>query len=567
MTYKHLLAFCVIALMPMAALAASWTQVEEGSLQSIRAITSTQDALVAAGNSGYTMHSTDGGETWVVPEKSASVWWNDAVSKNETIYMVGASGAYVTSEDDGQSWQSLSLGSSSDLNDIELDENYGYIVGNSGTVFYFANNNWNIIGTGVSRDLSGVHNMGDGTAWVSSSQGFLYYISSGGIGWTEMGQVASSDLNDVYFSSSSTGWIVGDTGTLKYTEDTAASWTSISVDGLLYQDLYAIEANGDEMLVVGDQVALYSNDGGKTWDFEDFSEDNYTFFNIHVDSDGTFWMVGTQNDVSSTIYRLASQGPEAPSAVGYYDMHGDGLNDALFYWLEAEDDDSTDLTYYVVLDGGEPISVGSELEYTWESVTEENHTFEVYAVDQYGNVGESQIMEFTYEAYDEESDDEEDILEEASAGNLIKTTCEEGVEVNDPCKAVYFYGSDGKRHAFPNEHVYFTWYTDFDSVIEVSSEFMSSLTLGTNVTYHPGTTLVKFLSVPTVYAVSNPSTLRPIASEEIAEALYGSTWNKNVDDIPDAFLGNYTFGEEIDEASDYSIEDEELSVSELSDIF
>jgi hypothetical protein len=409
--------------------------------------------------------------------------------------------------------------------------------------------------------------MGDGTAWVSSSQGFLYYISSGGIGWTEMGQVASSDLNDVYFNSSSTGWIVGDTGTLKYTEDTAASWTTVSVDGLLYQDLYAIEANGDEMMVVGDQVALYSNDGGETWELEDFSEENYTFFNVHVDAQGTFWMAGTQDDVSSTIYRLASQGPEAPSAVGYYDTHGDGLNDALFYWLEAEDDDSTDLTYYVVLDNGEPISVGSELEYTWESVTEEDHTFEVYAVDQYGNVGESQIMEFTYEAYDEESEGEEDVLEEAAAGNLIKTTCEEGAEVNDPCKAVYFYGSDGKRHAFPNEHVYFTWYTDFDSVIEVSGEFMSSLTLGTNVTYRPGTTLVKFLSVPTVYAVSNPSTLRAIASEEIAEALYGSTWNQNVDDIPDAFLGNYTFGEEIDESSDYSVEDEELSVLGLSDIF
>lgn len=565
MTYKYLLSMCVIALLPMAASAASWTQVEEGSLQSIRAITSTQNALMAAGNSGYTMHSTDGGETWIVPEKSASVWWYDAVTKDQTISMVGASGAYVTSEDDGQTWQSQSLGTSSDLQDIELDENYGYIVGNSGTVFYFANNNWNTLGTGVSRDLSAVHNMGDGTAWVSSSQGFLYYISSGGVSWTEMGQVASSDLNDVYFTSTSTGWIVGDTGTFKYTNDSGVSWTTVSVEGLLYQDLYAIEAQENEIVIAGDEVILYSNDGGNTWELDDFSQEGQTFFKLHSDVNDTFWIVGTQDDVSSIVYRLAKQGPEAPAAVGYYDTYGDGLNDAVFYWLEAEDDDSTELTYYVILDNDDPINVGSELEYTWQDVTEEDHTFEVYAVDAYGNVGASRIMEFTFEAEGEEETTEEE--QQASPGSLIKTTCEEAAGVNDPCKAVYFYGDDGKRHAFPNEQVYFTWFTDFDSVIEVSGEFMSSLPLGTNVTYRPGTTLVKFLSVPTVYAVSNPAILRPIASEDIAEEVFGPTWNQNVDDISDAFLGNYTFGEEIDEAGDYSMDEETSAIEVLSDIF
>jgi photosystem II stability/assembly factor-like uncharacterized protein len=565
MTYKYLLVFCVLALMPLSTSAASWIQIEEGTMQSVRVITSTEDALVVAGNSGYTMHTTDDGESWVVPEKSSSTWWYDAVTHNETIYMIGASGGYVTSVDNGQTWQSLSLGTASGLNSIELDENYGYVVGDSGTVFYFASNNWNTLSTGVSKNLSSVHDMGDGTAWVSSSQGFLYYITGGGIGWTEIGQVASSNLNDVLFTSSSAGWVIGDSGTFKYTQDGGNSWTTPSIDGLSTQDLYEIEVHEDEIVIVGDQVILHSSDAGETWEATDFSEDDYTFFTVHADTDGTFWAAGTQDDVYSIVHELAGQGPDAPAGVGYFDTYGDGLNDAEFYWTEAEDDDSTDLTYHVVLDSAEPIDVGSELEYTWENVTEEDHVFAVYAVDEYGNVGESIELEFTYEA--EVTEIEEEVVVEADMGDLIKMECGEEIEVNDPCKAVYFYGNDGKRHAFPNEHVYFTWYANFDVVVEVSSNFMSEVTLGTNVTYRPGIKLVKFLSVPTVYAVSNPSTLRPIASEEVAEALYGSAWNQNVDDIPDTFLGNYGFGEEVEEASGYNVDEEVISVTGLGDIF
>ncbi len=140
---------------------------------------------------------------------------------------------------------------------------------------------------------------------------------------------------------------------------------------------------------------------------------------------------------------------------------------------------------------------------------------------------------------------------EASKHDLIKLACTNS-EVNDPCTAVYYYGDDGYRHAFPNSNVYYTWYTNFDSVKIVSSSFMSSLTLGHNVTYHPGTKMVKFTTVNTVYAVGTAGELRAIQSEELATSLYGSTWNQQIDDISDAFHGNYAFGEIIDTTSDFS---------------
>ncbi|MBT4856968.1 hypothetical protein HON52_02150 [Candidatus Uhrbacteria bacterium] len=166
-----------------------------------------------------------------------------------------------------------------------------------------------------------------------------------------------------------------------------------------------------------------------------------------------------------------------------------------------------------------------------------------------------------------DSDDSGDVEESADTSTLIKMQCEGGEAADDPCKAVYYYGSDEMRHAFTNEKVYFTWYEDFDDVIVVTDEFMSSISLGPNVTYHPGTKMVKFLTVNTVYVVEQGGVLRGITSEDVATDLYGSDWNTKIDDISDAFFGNYSFGDDVDDASDYDVDDALDSVSSLDDNF
>jgi photosystem II stability/assembly factor-like uncharacterized protein len=155
----------------------------------------------------------------------------------------------------------------------------------------------------------------------------------------------------------------------------------------------------------------------------------------------------------------------------------------------------------------------------------------------------------------------------ANPGSLVKMACEDGSEVNDPCRAVYYLDTTyGKRHAFPNEKVYFSWYADFDDVIIVTDSYMASLTLGKNVTYHPGLKLVKFITVNTVYAVGTGGELRGINSEATASAIYGTNWNHMVDDISDAFHGNYVFGTDITSAADYDAAAVYNSVDRIDEI-
>ncbi len=461
----------------------TWTAQDHGTIQSIHGIAGTDTALVAVGNTGNRMRSTDAGATWTLLANSGSVWWHDVdVASNGDFLAVGGSGAYGSSQDGGAAWVSASLGVSNTFYDIDRASSAtGYIVGAGGTAIYYANGSWHSGAPNVTETLYAVQDNGDGTAWLVGGAGRLLKASNSGISWTNYGRIGSDHLWGVYFESASTGWIVGENGTFKKTTDGGVGWVDVDVTGLGVQHLYDIKALGDRLVVAGDKIVLLSQDGGDPWTARDLVDENITFYSAYVRDAQDLWVAGTDYDVYSSVYNY-----------------------------EVVED---------VVEAVEEVDPG---------------------------LGESA---------------------EAEPGNLVKLACVGETDVNDPCRAVYYYATDGKRHAFPNEKVFFTWFENFDSVVEVSGDFLSDLSLGGNVTYHQGTRMVKFQSVPTVYAVEALGVLRAIASEEVAEALYGSDWNQQIDDIADGFWGNYDFGEMIDSADDYDKDAAEDSVDSLDDNF
>lgn len=114
--------------------------------------------------------------------------------------------------------------------------------------------------------------------------------------------------------------------------------------------------------------------------------------------------------------------------------------------------------------------------------------------------------------------------------------------------AVYVIGSDGKRHAFPTQATFTSWFDDFDDIAFIDEKNLASYPLGANVTIRPGTHLVKLTNDPKTYAVEPGGVLRWIRSETLAQSLYGTHWSERVIDLPDVFFGNYTLGQPIDSA-------------------
>lgn len=138
-----------------------------------------------------------------------------------------------------------------------------------------------------------------------------------------------------------------------------------------------------------------------------------------------------------------------------------------------------------------------------------------------------------------------------SVGDLIKLQ-DDGDLSTQPDTAVYYYAKNGKRYVFPNEKAYFTWYQDFSKVKIIPQDQMSLIPIGGNVTYHPGTKLVKFQTDTKTYAISRGGTLRWVKTEEAAATMYGADWNLKVDDINEAFYVNYKFGTPIEYGLDYA---------------
>jgi plastocyanin len=137
------------------------------------------------------------------------------------------------------------------------------------------------------------------------------------------------------------------------------------------------------------------------------------------------------------------------------------------------------------------------------------------------------------------------------AGDLIKLASD-GDPLTTADAAVYYFGADGKRYVFPNQNTYDTWYSGFSNVKIVGLDQLGGIPIGGNVTYRPGVKMVKVTTDPKVYVVSKNGILRAIKSEAVAAALYGTNWNQQVHDLPDAFFVNYKLGADVNVAGDFN---------------
>ena len=147
-------------------------------------------------------------------------------------------------------------------------------------------------------------------------------------------------------------------------------------------------------------------------------------------------------------------------------------------------------------------------------------------------------------------------ISQVQSGSLIRGTT---------FAAVYYLGRDGFRYVFPNDKTYFTWYANFDSVKFVSDADLAKIQIGGNVTYRPGSRMVKINSDPKVYAVDENGALRWMMTEEIAIGTYGASWNTMIDDVPDAFFGNYRAGSNVESAADFVPADVSASTPDIND--
>jgi len=596
--HKILIALIGILVLPLQASALSASYIESYEATSpdapFYAIDLIESSLWAVGGE-YVRAELDTDGSLVAQSYSASsTLAYTGVAGLSDGYLLADTAGYVTRMNDG----ALNTLSSAALRDVEAysDERI-YVVGDEGYagVSTDGGDSWSQLTMGFWSidpiDLNAVH-VGADNVWAVGDDGYIIQEEEGV--FLLVDNTAGVDLYGVAFDDSAqTGWVVGEGGMIVTTSDAGETWEQMSHEEIT-ADLYGVLLLSESIYVYGDDLLAVSTDDGTTWDVTDLrgsswvldGELAYTLYDAVADeSSGQVWFAGS----TTTGPLVISNDIEQPSAPGNIVItSGTPTDDTTpsFSWVDATDNSGAIDHYEVAFDSGDAVSIGDEAAYTaTEALGEGDHTISVWAVDAAGNMSEAATKNFTIQGAEdseevtEDASSEEEVVEEepeiseeeelavksADPGTLIKLPCAGSTDVNDPCRAVYYYADDGKRHAFPNSKVFFTWYEDFDDVVIVDSDFMSSLMLGSNVTYHPGTKMVKFQSWNTVYTVSAGGVLRAVASEEMAIDLYGDDWNTQIDDISDAFFSNYSFGDDLVGSDDYNVEEHRASVSSIDD--
>jgi hypothetical protein len=105
----------------------------------------------------------------------------------------------------------------------------------------------------------------------------------------------------------------------------------------------------------------------------------------------------------------------------------------------------------------------------------------------------------------------------------------------------------------PDEMVYFTWFDSWDDTLQVSQAtidvYLESYDYKGSLKLAPGTR-VKATSSAKVYVVGSDYSLHWIASETVADEIYGSNWNKNIIEVNGTYLWKYATGSNLTSASD-----------------
>ena len=189
-------------------------------------------------DTSYVMHTTDGGNNWVVQEKNrenlTSIQFTDA----NTGYAAGGLNGTVAvtlykTTNGGNNWLSLNNISGAVLEDIFfVNANTGWACDRTsglGGLYRTTNGglSW-VQQLGASYTPYRMYFLNNDTGWFISNDNNLYKTINSGQNWTLPYSFGSENLVDIFFTNSLTGWIHGGpTGIYKSTNG-GSNWDTVS---------------------------------------------------------------------------------------------------------------------------------------------------------------------------------------------------------------------------------------------------------------------------------------------------------------------------------------------------
>jgi len=140
------------------------------------------------------------------------------------------------------------------------------------------------------------------------------------------------------------------------------------------------------------------------------------------------------------------------------------------------------------------------------------------------------------------------------------------IQINENETWTYYIGADKKRYIFPNEGTYKSWFGDLEVKNMKTIDDVADIQIGGNVTYRPGSKILKTESVAEMFFIAPGAVLQAI-TEEMAIDIYGDDWEDYIEEIENHYFTNYKIGKPIATKEEIPYIPEEWTIDEDKNLF
>jgi photosystem II stability/assembly factor-like uncharacterized protein len=272
------------------------------------------DTLVAVGDRGHVLVSTDGGSTWrqsEVPSRSmltAVTFHGDRLG-----WAVGHDSEILRTDDAGTTWrlEHWAPEDEAPLFDVWFaDADNGIAIGAYGSFLRTADGgeSWTFEPIGdADWHLHHIARETDGTLYIAAEAGIIYRSDDGGTSWIELPSPYEGSFFGILPLGADTVLVYGLRGHLFRSEDRGESWNEITTGTVAILTSGVLLADGTVVIAGLGGTVLVSDDGGRSFSLHQQKARRGISSVIEI-GDGTLLLTGEFGVRTTTVAGLAATG-------------------------------------------------------------------------------------------------------------------------------------------------------------------------------------------------------------------------------------------------------------------
>lgn len=274
----------------------TWKRVDSHTDKRITSIASHNETVVAVGVRGAIVRSSDGGLTWDVADSpTLRTLLSVTAAADGTLVAVGRGGAIVYSQDGGRVWKASKSIRRADLSSVIYVAGGSFVaVGRDATILRSMDHGvtWELALVGSYGHFGAVTSVPGGPLVAVGNAGMIERSIDGGATWSTIEADTSDSLRSVLFEPGGALVAVGSDGTIMRSMDGGITW--VVVEGLAIKNFVsAVTGPGDSLIAVSDRgTILRSADGGHTWAMSAYRDTE--LLDVTAGRNGTLIAVGAE---------------------------------------------------------------------------------------------------------------------------------------------------------------------------------------------------------------------------------------------------------------------------------